>query len=256
MSALHENPKAPVEEMGVVVSRKEIAPGIIDLFVEAPKIAEKALPGQFVSFYCRDLSRLLPRPISIASAKEGKVRFVFRVAGAGTFEFSSLGSGDVLRLVGPLGNGYPNTEGGALLLGGGIGIPPLLFLAESRKNAGDTAILGYRDENLFLLPAFSSVVDARVATEDGSCGVKGNVLDAAEDVKKPYQTIFACGPMPMLKAVARYAKEQGKECFLSLEERMACGVGACLGCSIKGKEGRKRVCKEGPVFNSKELSWE
>lgn len=246
----------PIEEVGVILSQKEIAKGIFDLTVHAPGIAERACPGQFVSVYCRDLSRLLPRPISIAGADpKGTIRFLYRVSGAGTYEFSSLQSGDALRMTGPLGNGFPEVSGGAAVFGGGIGIFPLLFLVKKRNNPKDIVYLGYRTNELFLLEEFGRIAETRVATEDGSFGVRGTVMDAAGSLKDLPFVCFACGPMPMLRAVFSWAREREIETYLSLEERMACGVGACLGCAVKGKEKRLRVCKEGPVFSATELPW-
>ncbi|MBQ4293878.1 MAG: dihydroorotate dehydrogenase electron transfer subunit [Lachnospiraceae bacterium] len=246
----------PVEEVGVILSQKEIANGIFDLTVQAPEIAKRSLPGQFVSVFCRDLSRLLPRPISIADVgAEGTIRFLYRVAGAGTYEFSTLIRGDALRMTGPLGNGFPEISGNAVLFGGGIGIFPLLYLVKKRHNPKDIVFLGYRNKELFAMEEFARCAEVRVATEDGSFGVRGTVLDAAGDLKEDFSAVFSCGPLPMLKAVFAWAGERGVQAYLSLEERMACGVGACLGCAVSGKKKRLRVCKEGPVFSAGELPW-
>ena len=258
------------QETAVVLSQQIIGEGICDLHLEAPKIASAAAPGQFVSVYCRDKSRLLPRPISIcrADADTGTVRLVYRIAGAGTKEFSLYGAGEKVDLVGPLGNGFPLGEDQkgirSLLIGGGIGIPPMLYLAGAlmdKDRAADVqAVLGYRDER-FLEEDFREVLGSvYLATEDGSAGTKGTVLDAIRENALCADVIFACGPMPMLRAVKNYAEEQGVECYLSLEERMACGVGACLGCVCETEQTdehtkvrNKRICVEGPVFRAEEI---
>ena len=190
---------------------------------------------------------------------------VYRVAGAGTEEFSHLKAGDTIDVLGPLGNGFTLREGKkAFLIGGGIGIPPMLELAKElslvtgRENI--QAVLGYRDSQMFLKEEFEQYGPVYVATEDGSFGTKGNVLDAIRENALDAQVIYACGPTPMLRALKAYAKEQGMECWLSLEEKMACGVGACLACVCRSKEvdghshvHNKRVCKDGPVFLADEI---
>ena len=167
--------------------------------------------------------------------------------------------------MGPLGNGFTLREGKkAFLIGGGIGIPPMLELAKElslvtgRENI--QAVLGYRDSQMFLKEEFEQYGPVYVATEDGSFGTKGNVLDAIRENALDAQVIYACGPTPMLRALKAYAKEQGMECWLSLEEKMACGVGACLACVCRSKEvdghshvHNKRVCKDGPVFLADEI---
>lgn len=250
------------EEMAVVISQKEIATNIFDLTVQTEKIAKTAKAGQFVSLYCEDKTKLLPRPISLCGIdrENGTLRLVYRTTGenTGTELFSKLEKGDKIRMLGALGNGFPLQTKKALLLGGGIGIPPMLQLAKE-LDCEKTAVLGYRDE-VFLLDDFQAVCDTRIATEDGNAGTKGNVLDAIKEQNIEADIIYACGPMPMLRAIKTYALEHQMECYISMEERMACGIGACLGCVCKSKEidahtnvNNKRVCKEGPVFDAREV---
>ncbi len=246
-----------------VISQKEIARGIFDLRINTD-LAEEAVPGQFVGLYPADGSRILPRPISICGIDREKdiLRLVYRVAGAGTDEFSRLAAGDRLELIGMLGNGFPleRAEGRSVfVIGGGIGLPPLLGAAD-RLNGHKEIVLGYRDSTTFLSDEFMKCGNVTIAAEDGSIGTKGNVLDAVRENSLTADIMFACGPMPMLKALKRYAAENDIEAYISLEERMACGVGACLGCVCRtvhedshSHVHNARICTEGPVFNAEEV---
>lgn len=281
-----------------VLSQREIAPDIYDMWIET-SLAAEAKPGQFLGVYPKDRSTLLPRPISICAIgrktgadigsdpeqgngnpAEGDavypggmdaLRIVYRVAGAGTREFSAYRAGDSIELLGPLGNGFPmfplgTTEKGAgkkiFLMGGGIGIPPILELAKQLDGgkAEKQIILGYRDSALFLKEDFEQYGTVYVAAEDGSAGTKGNVMDAIRENSLEADMIYACGPMPMLRAIKKYAAEHGIPAYISLEEHMACGVGACLGCVVKTKEtdrhshvNNARICTDGPVFEAGEV---
>ena len=255
---------AQVKTTAGVASQEKIADDIYSMWIEAGEIAEKCVPGQFISVYTKDKSRLLPRPISICEADKasGKLRIVYRVVGGGTEEFSGYRAGDTIEIMGPLGNGFPLGEKSAFLIGGRIGIPPMLELAKALKAKGVsqiTAVLGYRDQ-LFLNEEFQAHADVYVATEDGSAGTKGNVHDAIRANGLKADVIYACGPTPMLRALKAYAQENHMECWLSLEEKMACGSGACLACVCKSKEvdshshvHNKRICKDGPVFAAEEV---
>ncbi len=246
-----------------MVEQRQIAADIYSLWIRTERIAEEAGPGQFLSLYSKDDSRMLPRPISICEIdREGKrIRMVYRVAGKGTEEFSRLQAGDHIEVLGPLGNGFPLNTGKkkAVLMGGGIGIPPMVQLARELETEEVQVIAGYRDE-LFLTDELAAGGGLCIATEDGSAGTKGNVLDAVREQDVTADVIYACGPMPMLRAVKAYAQEKGIECWISMEERMACGIGACLACVCQSKEvdshthvHNKRVCKDGPVFLSTEV---
>ena len=251
------------KETAVILEQREISDQIYSLWLHADDIVREARPGQFVSVYCRDESRLLPRPISICELdkESGRLRLVYRAVGAGTQEFSGYGPGEMLELVGPLGNGFPLDKGyeKPLLIGGGIGVPPMVELAKWLP--GDKAIVsGYRNGDLFLKEELSRNAALYVATEDGSAGTKGNVLDAVRENRLEADAIFACGPAPMLRALKAYAAEEGIDCYLSLEERMACGIGACLACVCTSKDvdahtnvKNKRICKDGPVFAAEEI---
>lgn len=247
----------------VVLRQEKLAEGVYDLWIRTDEIADSAQPGQFISLYCEDKSRLLPRPISICEIDRDNraLRIVYRIAGRGTEEFSKLTEGMTVEIIGPLGNGFPLKTAKAFLIGGGIGIPPMLELAK-QLNCEKQVILGYRDQQTFLAEDFSSQGAVYIATEDGSAGTKGTVLDAIRQNQLKADIIYACGPTPMLRAIKEYALEQGIECYVSLEERMACGIGACLGCICKSKEkdehtnvNNKRICKEGPVFLAGEVDF-
>ena len=244
-----------------VVRQEQIGRDIYSMTVDCPEIADAAVPGQFASLFTGDNSRLLPRPISICDADDGKLRFVYRIAGEGTRIISGLKSGDKIRLLGPLGNGYTLKDGSAILMGGGIGIPPMLYLAKKLKSKGVELkiVLGYRDEE-FLKAEFDDLGEVYVSSDTGFMGVKGTVIDAIREYNIDGDVIYACGPKPMLKAIKTFAQEKGTEAQLSLEERMACGIGACLACVCEttatddhSKVNNARVCADGPVFDAKEV---
>lgn len=250
------------KEQAVVISQEQIAPAIYSLWIKTDKIAQYAKAGQFISIYCDDGSRLLPRPISICEIdkEDSSLHLVYRIAGKGTAEFSEKQTGDHLSVMGPLGNGFPKKEKKAFLIGGGIGIPPMLQLAKE-LNCEKQIVLGFRDE-LFLMDEFKKQGKVYVATEDGSAGTEGNVLDAIRENGLDAEIIYACGPMPMLRALKEYAEKNHIECWISMEERMACGIGACLACVCQSKEKdahsnvkNKRICKEGPVFRAEEVEF-
>ena len=249
------------KELAEVLKQECIAPDIYSMWLQTDKIAEQAVPGQFISVYSNDGSRLLPRPISLCEIdrENGRLRIVYRVTGeaTGTEEFSHYQAGDAIELLGPLGNGFPleRAKGKQVfLIGGGIGIPPMVQLAKELDDKA-VAIMGYRNADTFLDRELSEHATLYVATEDGSLGTKGNVIDCIRENGLKADVLFACGPTPMLRALKAYAKEAGIECWISMEERMACGIGACLACVCKSTEvdahsqvKNKRVCKEGPVF--------
>lgn len=243
-----------------VVSQEQLTDDIFSMWIQAEEIAAAAKPGQFISVYTKDASKLLPRPISLCEIDraEGRLRIVYRVVGAGTGEFSAYQAGDDIEVMGPLGNGFTLKDKKAFLIGGGIGIPPMLELAKN-LDCEKQMVLGYRDV-LFLDKEFEAYGSVYVATEDGSAGTKGNVIDAIRENGLTADVIYACGPTPMLRALKAYAQEKGIECWLSLEEKMACGIGACLACVCQSREvdghshvHNKRICKDGPVFSAQEV---
>ncbi|SCZ79540.1 dihydroorotate dehydrogenase electron transfer subunit [Pseudobutyrivibrio xylanivorans] len=250
-----------IKEKAVVLWQEKLAEGVYSLTLET-SIVDHAIPGQFISIFSNDGSKLLPRPISICEINKdyGTLRVVYRVVGAGTEEFSQLKMGDKIEVMGPLGNGFPLEGRNAIVVGGGIGVPPMLELARQLPGTV-TAVMGYRNNDLFLTEEFEkAVANLYIATDDGSVGVRGTVVDAMRENDLVADVIYACGPKPMLRAVADFALENQIKCYVSMEERMACGVGACLGCVCQSKEqddhshvNNKRVCKDGPVFLSTEV---
>ena len=228
------------------------------------------LPGQFVGIYLNDPSRLLPRPISICSFDESgkRLRLVYRISGQGTLLLSQMKAGETADVLGILGNGYDLTRLSGrrvLLIGGGIGAPPLLGLARRlRKEANTeiTAVLGYRTSDLFLAEEFREICNhVVIATDDGTAGVRGTVIDAvAASGIEGFDAICACGPLPMLEGVKLLAQQWDIPAWISMEERMACGVGACLGCVTKtvhedahSHVHNARICTEGPVFMAEDV---
>ena len=253
------------KENAVVISQEMLADGIFSMWLRT-EAAQMAVPGQFISMYTNDGTKLLPRPISICEIdkEKGALRVVYRVTGeqTGTKQFSEMKAGDTIPVIGPLGNGFPleKAEGKkAFLMGGGIGVPPILELSK-QLNCEKQIVMGYRDANTFLKEQFEANGTVYVSTEDGSVGTKGNVMDAIRENGLSADIIYACGPTPMLRAIKNYAESNGIECYISLEEKMACGIGACLACVCKSKEKdhhtnvhNKRICKDGPVFLSTEV---
>lgn len=254
------------KETTTVVGQKEIAKDIYDLRVRTDA-ARAAVPGQFAGIFPPSDAKILMRPISIceADAEKGEIRFVYRIAGEGTKLIATLKEGDSVDLLSVLGNGFPveAAEGKKVaVMGGGIGIPPMLYTCRKLLGkAKETEIyLGYRNNDTFLASEFEPYGTVNVVSEDGSTAYKGNVLDALKERGYAPEVIFACGPMPMLRAIKKYAEENGCTAYISLEERMACGVGACLGCvakTVKKDEhshvNNTRVCTEGPVFDATEV---
>lgn len=248
-----------IKETAKVISQECIATDIYSMWIKT-SIAKEAKPGQFISVYTKNDAKLLPRPISICEINDEKnaLRIVYRTVGYGTNEFSGYKKDDDVVILGPLGNGFEKGNKKAILIGGGIGIPPMLQLAKE-LDCEKTIVLGYRDE-LFLNDEISKYGNVVIATEDGSTGTKGNVIDAIKAQGVEGDVIYSCGPIPMLRGIKAYARENDITAYISMEEKMACGVGACLGCVCKSKEvddhskvNNKRICADGPVFNAEDI---
>lgn len=258
-----------------ILSNKEIAGGVYSMMLKYPE-AEigRAAPGKFVNVYLNSKDLLLPRPISICQIDSDQIKLVYKVVGTGTKELAAYPAGLQIRVSSPLGNGYdlsaPDLENKyALVVGGGIGIPPLLELTRQLRAMGVTTrvVLGFKDET-FLVDEFRKVgATVFIATDDGSKGFHGSVTELmeGEDFTKDTEDsradiCFTCGPAPMLKAITGYCIKNNIKVQTSLEERMGCGFGACVGCvcKIKSKDGiiQKKVCTDGPVFRGEEVVWD
>lgn len=224
------------------------------------------LPGQFVEVRIDGVPEVfLRRPISVnfVDRERNELWLLVAVVGEGTRQMAQLQAGDVVNIVGPLGNGFSLPAGEAagtvLLVGGGVGVAPLLYQGAMLKAAGvkPVFLLGARSaKDLLMLDEFRKYGEVFVTTEDGSEGERGFVTQHSVLQKRQFDLIQSCGPTPMMKAVARFAWQQGIECEASLENMMACGLGACLCCVEKTTEGNLCVCKDGPVFNIKKLLWQ
>ena len=279
-----------------ILKNNRISDRVYKLEIAAPAIAKKAEPGQFVMAHLGDCSGVfLRRPFSIHSVRQeiGIIEILYEVVGKGTEVLSGEKSGAALDIIGPLGNGFdyqlPVTsypldfargKHSPILLAGGIGVAPLIFLAEkltevkSLPHRRDSVIGKKLKSNILVLLGAKTKnhilcekefrrfgCDVRIATDDGSKGFKGFVTELLKELLKPQTAnrkpiLYACGPRPMLKAAAEFSRHNGIPAQVSLEEHMACGIGACLGCVVNTKQGYKRVCREGPVFNADEVAWE
>ncbi len=235
-----------------VTENIRIAENIMKMSLENPELEEQK-PGQFVNIRLDGL--YLRRPVSVCESEPGRLTIIYKIVGKGTEQMSRIRAGEQLDVLTGLGNGYDLSKSGSrpLLLGGGVGVPPLLQLARKLSGQGKqvTAVLGFNTgsevfgERDFRLAG----CEVTVTTADGSCGVKGFVTDA---LPEDYSYFYTCGPEPMLKAVYRKTKTSGQ---FSFEERMGCGFGACMGCSCKTVTGYKRICREGPVLEKEEILW-
>lgn len=248
----------------IITKKSAIAKEIYSFEISCPEIAEVAVAGQFV--HIRTGSFTLRRPISICGIdkNKGTLRIVFEIRGEGTAEIARLNEGDLIDMLAPLGHGFtvnPDFEK-VVLIGGGIGTPPMLPLADVYGGKA-VAISGFRNSSAVILQDDFRKTGAEVilCTDDGSAGIHGFVTQPLQELVKKggINAVYACGPMPMLKNIANICKENNIYCEISLEERMACGIGACLGCACRtvrnDEEYFAHVCKDGPVFNAEEVLW-
>lgn len=256
-----------IQCMVTILDNKEIAKGIFDMLLLAPDIAYESKAGQFVNVYMNEGQHILPRPISICEVDKetGILRIIFQVVGKGTNILSHLKKGEQIKLLGPLGNGYfirQNISQKYVVIGGGIGIPPLLGLTKQLKGNVEV-FLGARSNLPILTEEFKVLgANVHVTTDDGSEGYHGNIVDLLKRLDPKADVIYSCGPKVMLQAVSNWAKDKGISAQISMEERMACGIGACVGCVVKIKKKEDldwnylKVCKDGPVFLSDEVVWD
>ena len=249
-----------IEQIGTIITNEPIAPSIYRMIISAPDIAVQAVPGTFVHFGLLGGSEhILRRPISLAGADAaaGTITIIYRVVGAGTDIMAGMGADDTISCLGPLGNGFTLDDKPAILIGGGVGVAPLLFMAQQRQKKDNlTVIIGGKTADELFWTKFFDGCHIVTTTDDGSAGHKGvapSVL--AEVIRETGATmIYACGPTPMLRATAKVTEACGVTCEVSLEAYMGCGTGGCLGCVIDGRDGKRyKVCHDGPVFLAEEV---
>lgn len=248
-------PRHPVEVTDVAV----LSDGVVRLSFRDPYIAGHAKAAQFVNLFTHDPMRLMPRPFGVCETNGDEVSVIFAVVGKGTAEFAAYRPGDVVEVLGPLGRPFDvGRPGRYVLVGGGLGVPPLIYAAQclrGREDVTTTAVFGYRDRR------FADDIVARYADEvhsiDESEGNVITLLDRLESdlVGGDAPTILCCGPTPMMKAVAAWASKRSVPCQFSMEQRMGCGYGTCVVCVVDTVDGRKKVCSDGPVFTTEQLGW-
>ncbi|MCQ9208063.1 MAG: dihydroorotate dehydrogenase electron transfer subunit [Omnitrophica bacterium] len=249
-----------------ILANKKVGVDYFKMEVGAPSVVKQARPGQFVHVRCRNsIEPLLRRPFSFHRLKRSSFEILYKVIGQGTNLLAKKRKGDKIDILGPLGNGFQlssiNYQLSTILVAGGMGVAPLLALAEAGVGKRSCPVLiGARTKREVLCAKDFKKLGAkvRIATDDGSLGYRGLVTDLLKKLllstkNCQLSTIYACGPKPMLQEITRLAKNFRIPAYGSLEENMACGVGACLGCAIKTKQGYKQVCKDGPVFNLQEI---
>ncbi len=262
-----------------VLSNKNIALNYFKITLNAPEICQNAQPGQFVHIKVTAGSAfLLRRPFSVHNTEDEKLEILYRVVGKGTDLLSQKGRSKKLDLLGPLGQGFELKEKirTAILVAGGIGVAPLYFLAKRLLNYDSkisdqappksrrpqiTVLLGAQTKKQILCAQdFENLgVTVKIATEDGSWGYEGLVSDFLAETLLQYSkpdSVFACGPVPMLKKIAQLSRKYRLPSQVSLEQRMGCGIGVCMGCVVRAPEGYLRVCKDGPVFNVTQILWD
>ncbi len=254
-----------------IIENKRIAQGFYKMRLGSSYLEKNSKPGQFIEIKCSgDDEALLRRPFSLHRIFNGGIEVLYEVIGKGTELLSRRRPGDIVDIIGPLGNGFlvprstVHSPQFAVLIAGGVGIAPLVALAQDliKKKSKVTVMIGAKTKSHILCEKELRKLgcEIKIATEDGSKGHKGLVTSCLNSLlstlNSQLSTLYACGPNPMLKAVAKIAENHGIPCQVSIEERMACGVGACLGCPVKVKSGGyKMVCKDGPVFDARDIAW-
>ena len=250
-------------ENGIVVSNKPASSSVYCMVVKAPQIANEALPGQFIHVKKQPSVNFLRRPFGVADIdrENGTLTMLYRVVGKGTKEYTQMKAGDVMSILGPLGSSFELKKGRPLLVGGGVGIAPLIYLARALKAQGEAPIVligGKNSDEVFWQEYLKPYADKiYITTDDGSVGFKGFTVQLMPQIfaENEIENVYTCGPMIMMDGVAKLCYEHEKDCQVSLEKRMACGIGVCLGCTFEGKltKKRRKVCTEGPVFPAREV---
>ena len=245
-----------------VTAISELTNGVVRLTFRDPFIAAHAKPAQFVNLFTRDDLMLMPRPFGVSEVEGDEVSVIFAVIGHGTEDLARLEAGDYVDVLGPLGRGFNlKQDANYILVGGGLGVPPLIYAAQKLTevdNSFATAVFGYRNEH-FAEDYVSRYADWSWSIDES----EGNVIDLLnrleqEDDLKAFDrkpVILSCGPLPMMKAVAEWAAKRSIPCQLSMEQRMGCGYGTCVLCTVDTVDGRLKVCSDGPVFTREQLGW-
>ena len=247
--------------VGKILANEAINANVKRMVIEAPQIAEAAQPGQFVHVKKTDSVNFLRRPFSIADAdrENGTITLIYRIVGKGTAEYAAMKVGEAFSILGPIGNGFALKDGRPLLIGGGVGIAPLIYLSRQLKDQKPILLIGGKNKDeVFWEKYLQEFADKiYITTDDGSVGFKGFTVQLLPQIlaENNIEHIYTCGPNIMMEGVAKLAHEYDIDCQVSLEKRMACGIGVCLGCTFEGKltGKRRKVCTEGPVFASKEV---
>lgn len=244
-----------------VIGQKVLSPDVRQIDFLAPEIARQALPGQFVNVQTSmHTAPLLRRPLGVANvdAKNGVLTLIYRIIGEATHILAEACTGDRISIIGPLGNGFDLKAKKPLLIGGGLGLAPLVYLAKSFcPNPVEILMGGRTDKELFWTDIFEDLCkEIHITTDDGTKGAKGTVMALLPELLQNggFDCVYVCGPEPMMKAVAGLAAEYAVPCQISLEKYMACGIGACLSCSCGGVHKRLKVCTDGPVFWAQEVT--
>ncbi|WP_303690705.1 dihydroorotate dehydrogenase electron transfer subunit [Megamonas hypermegale] len=247
--------------VGKILANEAINANVKRMVIEAPQIAEAAQPGQFVHVKKLDSVNFLRRPFSIADAdrENGTITLIYRIVGKGTAEYAAMKVGEAFSILGPIGNGFALKDGRPLLIGGGVGIAPLIYLSRQLKDQKPILLIGGKNKDeVFWEKYLQEFADKiYITTDDGSVGFKGFTVQLLPQIlaENNIEHIYTCGPNIMMEGVAKLAHKHDIDCQVSLEKRMACGIGVCLGCTFEDKltGKRRKVCTEGPVFASKEV---
>lgn len=247
--------------IGRVVENKELCRDVYELLLECPEIAAEAMPGQFLHIKVNSgMDPLLRRPISICriNREKGRISLVYQIIGKGTKEMIGFCKGDAIDVMGPLGNGFGIFPGKkCAVVGGGMGVAPLLELAAGI--GGCDAYMGFRCSTFKIDEYRELCNEVHISTEDGSAGTRGYVTELLKDIGK-YDIVYTCGPKLMMKRVKELCEQNSVRCYVSIEERMGCGIGACLVCACKIKQGDswhyRKACTDGPVFEAGEVDFD
>ncbi|OQX29359.1 MAG: hypothetical protein B0D92_04160 [Spirochaeta sp. LUC14_002_19_P3] len=252
-----------IQRTGKILANRSIARGCGEIRIGWNGAEIHPSPGQFLTLAPRRYPLpLLRRPYAYSSADSSGFGFIYQIRGPGSAELAELRPGDETDWLGPLGTGFPPPEPASrpILIAGGTGIGPIFYLAVALKEHGPLVVTGAREANLLPRLHWPPGVHVLPCTEDGSAGIAGTVMDALKETDTSSAEFYTCGPAPMMEAVHKLALEQNRPCWVSVEEIMACGVGACQGCAVSAADDTgttyQRACLEGPVFNSRKLKWD